>query len=38
MNIAVRPAAATLQLKVIDCDIHPVYRTPAELYPFMSAR
>jgi len=38
MNIAVRQGAAAQRLKVIDCDIHPVYRTPAELHPFMSAR
>ena len=38
MNIAVRQAPAVQQLKVVDCDIHPVYRTPAELHPFMSAR
>ena len=38
MNIAVRQAPAAQQLKIVDCDIHPVYRTPAELHPFMSAR
>ena len=38
MNIAVRQAAAAQRLKVVDCDIHPVYRTTAELHPFMSAR
>ena len=38
MNIAVRQAAAAQRLKIVDCDIHPVYRTTAELHPFMSAR
>jgi predicted TIM-barrel fold metal-dependent hydrolase len=38
MNIAVRHATAAQRLKVVDCDIHPVYRSPAELNPFMSAR
>src|SRR5262249_28741380 len=38
MNIAIRQPAAAQRLKLIDCDIHPVYRTPAELPPFMSAR
>ena len=38
MNIAVRQATAAQRLKVVDCDIHPVYRTTAELHPFMSAR
>src|SRR5262249_33215090 len=38
MNIAVRQANATQRLQVVDCDIHPVYRTTAELHPFMSAR
>ena len=37
MNIAVRQTTAAQQLKIIDCDIHPAYRTPAELHPFMSA-
>ena len=38
MNIAVRQVAADQRLKIVDCDIHPVYRTTAELHPFMSAR
>jgi uncharacterized protein len=38
MNSAFRQAPATKRLKIVDCDIHPVYRTPAELHPFMSAR
>ena len=38
MNIGVRQAAAAQRLEVVDCDIHPVYRTPAELHPFMSQR
>jgi hypothetical protein len=38
MNVAVRQVKADTRLKVVDCDIHPVYRTVAELYPFMSQR
>jgi uncharacterized protein len=40
MNVAVRqPVAAEIQrLKVVDCDIHPAWRTPAELHPFMAER
>ena len=38
MNVVVRQVKADSRLKVVDCDIHPVYRTVAELYPFMSAR
>lgn len=38
MNVAVRQATAAQRLKVVDCDIHPTYRTPAELHPFMAER
>jgi hypothetical protein len=35
MNIPVRQAAATQTLAIVDCDIHPAYRTPADLHPFL---
>ena len=40
MNVVVRErdTARAQQLKVIDCDIHPTWRTPAELHPFMAKR
>jgi uncharacterized protein len=38
MNIPVRQAAASQRLMIVDCDIHPAYRTPTDLYPFLSAR
>jgi predicted TIM-barrel fold metal-dependent hydrolase len=38
MNIAVRQTIASQRPKIVDCDIHPVYRSAAELHPFMSVR
>jgi predicted TIM-barrel fold metal-dependent hydrolase len=38
MNVPVREPGAAQRLMVVDCDIHPTYRTPAELHPFMSRR
>jgi hypothetical protein len=38
MNVAVRDPQAAQRLTVVDCDIHPTWRTPAELYPFMTRR
>ena len=40
MNVPVRHAttAAATKLAIVDCDIHPAYRKPSELYPFMSVR
>jgi predicted TIM-barrel fold metal-dependent hydrolase len=38
MNVAVREAKAAQRLMVVDCDIHPTWRTPAELHPFLSQR
>ena len=38
MNIPVRQAAASQTLAIVDCDIHPAYRTPADLHPFLPAR
>src|SRR6266508_2783340 len=31
-------ARAAQQLTIVDCDIHPAYRTPADLHPFLPAR
>jgi predicted TIM-barrel fold metal-dependent hydrolase len=38
MNIPVRHATATTKLSIVDCDIHPAFRKPSDLYPFMAAR
>ena len=42
MNISLRrPEAsrdATASLAIVDCDIHPAYRTAADLHPFLPAR
>src|SRR5260221_14198540 len=38
MNIPVRHATAAAKLAIVDCDIHPAFRKPADLYPFMAAR
>jgi uncharacterized protein len=38
MNVAVRNPKAAQRLMVVDCDIHPTYRTISELFPFMSER
>jgi predicted TIM-barrel fold metal-dependent hydrolase len=38
MNVPVREVTAAQRLMIVDCDIHPAYRTPAELFPFLSAR
>ena len=42
MNISLRrPEAsrdAPASLAIVDCDIHPAYRTPADLHPFLPAR
>lgn len=38
MNVVVRETVAAQRLKIVDCDIHPTYRTPAELNPFLPAR
>src|SRR5258707_642520 len=37
MNIPVRHATAAAKLAIVDCDIHPAFRKPADLYPFMAA-
>jgi predicted TIM-barrel fold metal-dependent hydrolase len=38
MNITVRERTAAQRLTIVDCDIHPAFRSPAELHPFLSAR
>ena len=38
MNIPVRHATAATKLSIVDCDIHPAFRKPSDLYPFMAAR
>jgi hypothetical protein len=38
MNLALRDPQAAQRLTVVDCDIHPTWRTPAELHPFMAQR
>ena len=38
MNIPVRHATAATKLAIVDCDIHPAFRKPSDLYPFLSAR
>jgi len=38
MNIPVRHATAATKLSIIDCDIHPAFRKPSDLHPFMAAR
>jgi len=30
--------SASQQTTIVDCDIHPAYRTPADLHPFLPAR
>jgi predicted TIM-barrel fold metal-dependent hydrolase len=38
MNIPVLERTVSQKLAVIDCDIHPVQRSNADLYPFLSKR
>jgi len=38
MNITVRQRTASQRLAIVDCDIHPAFRSPAELHPFLPAR
>ena len=38
MNIPVREVTAAQRLMIVDCDIHPAYRSPADLHPFLPAR
>src|SRR5882672_3342623 len=38
MNVPLRHQTAAQKLAIVDCDIHPAYRTPADLHPFLPAR
>jgi hypothetical protein len=38
MNIPVRHATSASKLKIVDCDIHPAFKKPSDLYPFLPAR
>jgi hypothetical protein len=38
MNVPFQHAGASQHLMIVDCDIHPAYRTPADLHPFLPAR
>jgi uncharacterized protein len=38
MNVAVRQKAAAQRLAIVDCDIHPAFRAPADLHPFLPER
>jgi predicted TIM-barrel fold metal-dependent hydrolase len=38
MNITVRQKTASQRLAIVDCDIHPALRTPADLHPFLPER
>jgi hypothetical protein len=35
MNVPLRHAGASQRLAIVDCDIHPAYRSPADLHPFL---
>ena len=38
MNVPVRAVTASSRLAIVDCDIHPAFRTPKDLYPFLPER
>ncbi len=38
MNVPLRQASPALGLTIVDCDIHPAYRSPKDLHPFLPAR
>jgi predicted TIM-barrel fold metal-dependent hydrolase len=38
MNVPLRHATASAQLAIVDCDIHPAFRRPSDLHPFLPAR
>jgi predicted TIM-barrel fold metal-dependent hydrolase len=38
MNVPLRHTAASAQLAIVDCDIHPAFRRPSDLHPFLPAR
>ena len=35
MNVTVRRTTAAQRLAIVDCDIHPAFRSPGELHPFL---
>jgi uncharacterized protein len=38
MNIPVRAVTTSQRLSIVDCDIHPAFRTPKDLHPFLPQR
>src|SRR5262245_30272113 len=38
MNVPVREVTASSRLAIVDCDIHPAFRTPKDLHPFLPER
>jgi uncharacterized protein len=38
MNAPAREARAAKKLSIVDCDIHPAFRSPSDLFPFLSER
>ena len=38
MNLPVRELKASQRLAIVDCDIHPAFRTPQDLLPFLPQR
>ena len=38
MNAPLRETKATQKLMIVDCDIHPIQHSPADLYPWLSQR
>ena len=38
MNVPLRHQSASQKTTIVDCDIHPAYRTPKDLFPFLPAR
>ena len=38
MNAPLRETKATQKLMYVDCDIHPIQRSPADLYPWLTKR
>jgi predicted TIM-barrel fold metal-dependent hydrolase len=38
MNIPVRDVTASSVLAIVDCDIHPAFRQPSDLHPFLPVR
>src|SRR5437588_11041585 len=38
MNVPLRHTGTSARLTIVDCDIHPAYRKPTDLFPFLPAR